>query len=334
MRGGALRWSFLCVMPKLEITDSIYVSGHRGMVGSAVYRALRSAGAERLLTAGREDLDLTCQAAVFDFFAEKRPAVQVICAAVVGGIVANDSYPADFIGQNLMIQTNLMEAARRFGCNKTVFLASGCIYPRDTAQPMREEQLLSGPLEPTNQWYAIAKIAGIKMAQAYRRQWGLDMVSVLPANLYGPGDNFDLETSHVVPGMMHRFHRAKVNRDGQVEVWGTGRALREFMHVDDLAAAIVHLMRCDNPPELLNIGGGEELSIADLSSLIRDVVGYEGGIVYDKSRPDGTPRKRFDDSRMSDLGWRPGIGLRQGLTDTYRWFVEHSGAVREKRFDS
>lgn len=310
----------------------IYVSGHAGMVGSAVCRRLRAEGFENIATAGRAELDLTDQRAVFDFFARERPDAQVICAAVVGGIVANDTYPADFIGQNLMMQTNLLEAARRFGCAKTLFMGSGCIYPRDTAQPMREEQLLTGPLEKTNEWYAMAKLAGIKMGQAYRRQHGLDVVSLLPANLYGTGDSFHPENSHVIPGMMRRFHEAKAAGEAEVAVWGTGAVRREFLHVDDTAAATVFVMRQAGlaaGDDVLNVGYGEDVAIAELARLMREVVGFAGEVTFDASRPEGTPRKWLDSSRLFAMGWRPTIDLREGLAATYEWFCAHRNQLRE-----
>ncbi len=313
----------------LHPEDKIFVSGHRGMVGSAVCRTLAQQGYNNIIFAGRDELDLTNQQAVFDFFAVHKPQAQVICAAVVGGIIANDTFPADFIGQNLMIQTNLLEAARRFDCAKTVFMASGCIYPRLSKQPIREEQLLTGALESTNQWYAVAKLAGIKMGQAYRRQYGLDMVSVLPANLYGTGDSFDLENSHVIPGLMRRFHIAKMEQAKQVTVWGSGRAMREFMHVDDLAAATVFLMQQAQVEEIINIGYGEDMTIAELAQLMKTTVGFSGELCFDASRPDGTPRKLLDSSHLFALGWRPTIPLAQGLAATYHWFVENIETLRE-----
>ncbi len=313
----------------LHPEDKIFVSGHRGMVGSAVCRTLAQQGYNNIIVAGRDELDLTNQQAVFDFFAVHKPQAQIICAAVVGGIIANDTFPADFIGQNLMIQTNLLEAARRFDCAKTVFIASGCIYPRLSEQPIGEEQLLTGSLEPTNQWYAVAKLAGIKMGQAYRRQYGLDIVSVLPTNLYGTGDSFDLENSHVIPGLMRRFHIAKMEQAKQVTVWGSGRAMREFMHVDDLAAATVFLMQQAQVEEIINIGYGEDMTIAELAQLMKTTVGFSGELCFDASRPDGTPRKLLDSSHLFSLGWRPTIPLAQGLAATYHWFVENIETLRE-----
>ena len=321
-------------MSAIHPANKIYVSGHRGMVGSAVCRTLRRQGFENILTVGRENLDLTDQRAVFDFFAAEKPEVQVVCAAVVGGIVANDNYPGDFIGRNLMIQTNLLEAARRFSCTKTLFVASSCIYPRDATQPMHEEQLLSGALEPTNQWYAVAKLAGIKMGQAYRRQFGLDITSVLPTSLYGPGDNFDWKNSHVIPGIMRKLHAAKLSNAAVATIWGSGRAMREFMHVDDLADALVFLMRQEDPPELLNIAYGEDWSIDDLALLIKKTVGFEGQLQYDQTQPNGPKRKLLASDKLFGLGWRPRISLEKGLADTYEWFLKNTEQLREVHPDT
>ena len=299
------------------------------MVGSAVCRALRKKGFNNLVTADRKTLDLTDQRAVFDFFAANKPDTQIICAAVVGGIVANETYPGDFIGKNLMIQTNLLEAARRFGCNNNLFTGSSCIYPRNTSQPMREDQLLTGTLEPTNQWYAMAKLAGIKMGQAYRKQYGMNIISVLPTNLYGPGDNFDLEYSHVVPGLLHKAHIAKTKADPYMTVWGSGRAMREFLHVDDLAEALVFLMRQDQEIDIVNVGCGKEISIMALVEMIKEITGYTGELRYDNSKPDGTPRKLMDTTRMNNLGWHPRIPLRKGLADTYAWFLQNANNLRQ-----
>jgi GDP-L-fucose synthase len=304
----------------------IYVAGHRGLVGSAIVRALRAAGYRNIVTRTRQDLDLTNQAAVYRFFEEERPEYVFLAAAKVGGILANSTYPADFIRENLLIQTNVIDAAYRSGVRKLLFLGSSCIYPKHAPQPMKEEYLLTGLLEPTNEPYAVAKIAGIKMCQAYRRQYGFAAVSLMPTNLYGPGDNFDLETSHVIPALLRKFHEAKVEGRPEVVVWGTGTPRREFLHVDDLADAALFLMERYDSEEIINVGVGEDVSIAELAQLVADVVGYAGRIVFDTSKPDGTPRKLLDVSRLRALGWQARIPLREGLEQTYRWYVEHAAA--------
>lgn len=304
----------------------IYVAGHRGLVGSAVVRALQKTY-EKILTADRRALDLTTQAAVNCWFSDHRPEIVIMCAAKVGGIMANATYPADFIGQNLMMQTNVLEAARQYGVRRVLFMASGCIYPRDALNPIREDALLTGPLEETNQWYAVAKIAGVKMAQAYRRQYGMSTVSVLPCNIYGPRGSFDLETSHVVPALLRKVHEAKVAGAPAVCLWGTGQARREFLHVNDLAYACVSLLEWDDVPELVNVGSGYDLTVEALARKIMAVVGYKGRIEYDPSKPDGTPRKLLDSSRMAAFGWKPRIKLEDGLKATYQWYREN-GACR------
>ena len=303
-------------------TGGIYVAGHRGLVGSAVVRRLRAAGEDDLLLRDRSELDLTNRAAVESFFGEARPRWVFLAAAKVGGILANATHPGDFIRENLAIQLNVIDAARRHGVEKLLFLGSSCIYPREAPQPMREEHLLTGPLEPTNEPYAIAKIAGIRMCQAYWKQYGCRFISVMPTNLYGPNDNFDLETSHVLPALIRKCHEAKLEGAEAVEVWGTGRPRREFLHVDDLADACLFLMREYESPEVLNVGVGEDISIADLARLVADEVGYEGAIRFDTSKPDGTPRKLLDVSRLSELGWTARIGLAEGIRSTYAWFRE------------
>lgn len=302
--------------------DRIFVAGHRGMVGSALVRRLRREGYDDLLLRTREELDLEDQAAVHRFFAEQRPDLVFLAAAKVGGIAANAAYPADFIQINLSIGLNVITAARQSGVRRLLNLGSSCIYPRQAPQPMREEYLLTGPLEPTNEPYAIAKIAALKLCEAFNRQWDTRFFTVLPTNLYGPGDNFDPETSHVLPGLLRRFHEAKVANAPEAVVWGSGRPRREFLHVDDLADACVALMEEQEPPEVTNIGTGKDLSIAELAGLIAEVVGYRGRIVFDPGRPDGAPRKLLDVSRMSALGWEPRIGLRQGVEATYEWYRE------------
>ncbi|HEX3845744.1 MAG TPA: GDP-L-fucose synthase [Steroidobacteraceae bacterium] len=308
----------------------IFVAGHRGLVGSAVVRALRHQGYRSLLLRSRAELDLTDQAAVREFFRRERPEVVVLAAARVGGIHANSSHPALFMRDNLMIQDNVIDAAHRFGTAKLVFLGSSCIYPKLAPQPIREEYLLSGPLEPTNEWYAIAKIAGLKMCQAYRREFGFDAIALMPTNLYGPGDNFDLQNSHVLPALMRKFHEARERGDPEVVIWGTGTPRREFLHVDDLADAIVYLLNNYAAEDVVNVGCGEDIAIRDLALLVKSVVGYEGRLVFDPSKPDGTPRKLLDVSRLSALGWRAKIPLAEGIASTYRWFREHSGEVRRE----
>jgi len=302
--------------------DRIFVAGHRGMVGSALVRRLEAGGYENLLLRTRQELDLEDQAAAERFFDQESPDIVFLAAARVGGILANATYPADFIQANLAIGLNVISAARRTGVRRLLNLGSSCIYPREAPQPMREEHLLTGPLEPTNEPYAIAKIAALKLCEAFNRQWDTSFYTVLPTNLYGPGDNFDLESAHVLPALLRRFHEAKEAGAPEVVVWGTGKPRREFLHVDDLADACVFLMEQDAPPELANIGAGRDITIADLASLIADVVGYDGRITFDPSRPDGAPRKLLDVSRMEKLGWHPQIGFREGVEATYRWFVE------------
>jgi GDP-L-fucose synthase len=308
--------------------SSIYVAGERGLVGSAIVRALRARGFANLLSAPRAALDLKDQSAVERFFAEHRPDCVFVAAAKVGGILANDTRPADFIRDNLLIQNNVIDAAYRYGARKLCFLGSSCIYPRLAPQPLREDSLLTGPLEPTNEWYAIAKIAGIKMCQAYARQYGFRAISAMPTNLYGPGDNFDLQTSHVLPALIRKFHEAKVAHAASVTIWGSGTPRREFLHVDDLAEALLFLMERYDSPEIINVGCGQDVTIAELASLVREIVGFEGDLAFDRSKPDGTPRKLLDVSKMNALGWRPRIALADGIRSTYRWFVEHGPAAR------
>jgi GDP-L-fucose synthase len=302
----------------------IFVAGHRGLVGSAIVRRLRSDGYENLLLAGRKELDLRHQPAVDEFFARHRPEYIFLAAAKVGGILANSSNPAEFLRDNLAIQNNVIDAAWRNGARKLLFLGSSCIYPKFAPQPIHEESLLTGPLEPTNEWYAIAKIAGIKMCQAYRQQYGFAAISLMPTNLYGPGDNFDLEKSHVLPALMRKFHEARINGSGEVVIWGTGAPRREFLHVDDMADATVFLMRSYDSPEIVNVGTGQDLTIRELAEMIGRVTGYQGRLAMDSSKPDGTPRKLLDVSRIHALGWKARIPLEQGVTDTYRWYVGHS----------
>ena len=284
-----------------------------------------------LLLSTRSELDLTRQDQVEHFFSKERPTHVFLSAAKVGGILANDTHPAEFIHENLLIQSNVIDAAWRCGTRKLLFLGSSCIYPKHAPQPMQEDCLLTGPLEPTNEWYAIAKIAGLKMCQAYRRQYGFDAICAMPTNLYGPGDNFDLTSSHVLPALIRKFHEAKLRGDSEVVIWGTGTPRREFLHVDDLAEACLHLLQLDDPPDLANAGSGEDLPILELAALIAEIVGYEGEIRADPARPDGTPRKLMDSSRLFATGWRPAISLRDGLAGAYHDFLERTeaGAPRE-----
>jgi GDP-L-fucose synthase len=309
----------------LQINKSsrIYVAGHRGLVGSAVVRAFQSQGYENLVVRTREELDLTEQLAVRGFFDSVRPEAVIMAAARVGGIHANSSQPAQFIRDNLLIQDNVIDSAYRAGVGKFVFLGSSCIYPKLAPQPIKEDYLLTGPLEPTNEWYAIAKIAGVKMCQAYRREFGFNAISLMPTNLYGPGDNFDALNSHVLPGLIRRIHAAKLKGDASVTIWGTGTPRREFLHVDDLAEAVVYLLeRYDGEP-ILNIGWGEDVTIRELAELIVSAIGYRGNLLFDTTKPDGTPRKLLDVARLSELGWRPRISLKEGIERTYAWFTEH-----------
>lgn len=310
------------------------MAGHKGLVGSAVVRALEHRGGVEIITRERQKLDLTDQAAVRGFFARTKPQAVVLAAAKVGGIHANNAYPAEFIWNNCIIQCNVIDAAYRNAAQKLVFLGSSCIYPKFAPQPMREDHLLAGELEPTNQWYAVAKIAGIKTCQAYRRQYGFNAISLMPTNLYGPGDNFDALNSHVLPALMRRFHEAKTASAPSVTVWGTGQARREFLHVDDCAQAVLWCMEHYENEDILNVGTGEDQTIREVALTMARVVGYEGELVFDASKPDGTPRKLLDISRILATGWRPAIGLEQGLADTYRWFLEHHASLRtEPRFD-
>ena len=301
---------------------SVFVAGHRGMVGSALLRRL---GREdcRILTAARSELDLGDQRAVNAWMDRMRPDVVVIAAAKVGGILANTTAPVDFLYDNLMIEANLIHAAHRVGVKKLLFLGSSCIYPKLATQPLREDSLLTGPLEPTNEWYAIAKIAGIKLCQAYRRQYGARFISAMPTNLYGPNDNFDLATSHVMPALMRKIHEAKTTGAPMVTLWGTGTPRREFLHVDDLADALVMLLEAYEADQHINVGVGEDVSIAELAAIIAEVIGFEGGFTMDSTKPDGTPRKLMDVSRLTALGWQPSVPLERGIRDTYAWFLEH-----------
>ncbi|PUZ28116.1 GDP-fucose synthetase [Chitinophaga parva] len=301
----------------MQPTDKIYVAGHRGMVGSAIVRRLQQEGFNNIIGRTSSELDLRQQTAVDAFFAAERPDYVFLAAAKVGGIVANNTYRAEFLYDNLMIQSNIMQAAHLHGTTKLMFLGSSCIYPKLAPQPLKEEALLTGLLEPTNEPYAIAKIAGIKMADAYRAQYGSHFISVMPTNLYGPNDNYDLERSHVLPALIRKFHTAKVTNAPEVVVWGTGTPLREFLHADDMADACVFLMKTYDEPGFLNIGIGEDISIADLARLVQRVIGYEGRLVFDTSKPDGTPRKLMDVTRLSNRGWKARIGLEEGIRSVY-----------------
>lgn len=305
----------------MEKNSRIFVAGHRGLVGSAIVRGLDAQGFENLLVRSRKELDLADRNAVEKFFKEQNPDYVFLAAAKVGGILANSTYPADFLRDNLAIQLNVIDSAYRHGTKKLEFLGSSCIYPKLAPQPMKEEYLLTGPLEATNEWYAIAKIAGIKMCQAYRQQYGFSAISLMPTNLYGPGDNFDLQNSHVLPAMIRKFHDAKVEGKADVTVWGTGSPRREFLHVDDMAAAAIYLMEHYDQPEIVNVGVGHDVSIAELASLVRNIVGFDGKIVYDATKPDGTPRKLLDVTRLQSSGWQPKYSLEEGVRTTYAWYL-------------
>ena len=306
----------------------VYVAGHRGMVGSAIVRALQAQGYGNIVTRSSAELDLRNQAAVNAFFAEEEPDHVFLAAAKVGGILANDTYPADFIYDNLVIETNIIHAAFRQRAKKLLFLGSTCIYPKLAPQPLKEEYLLSGPLEPTNEWYAVAKIAGIKLCQAYRKQHGCDFISAMPTNLYGPGDNYDLEKSHVIPAMLRKMHEARVGGADRVTLWGSGTPLREFLHVDDLADALLFLMASYSGESHVNVGVGNDLTIRELAEMMRDVVGFQGELVFDRSKPDGTPRKLVDTTLINRLGWHAKINLKQGLEEAYSWYIENLASAR------
>lgn len=309
-------------------TDKIYVAGHQGLVGSAIVRVLQNNGFDHIVTRSRKELDLTIQADVQQFFRDENIDIVFFAAAKVGGIHANNSYPAEFSYDNILIEANIIDSAYQYNTRKLLFLGSSCIYPRDAAQPLKEEYLLTGPLETTNEWYAIAKIAGIKLCQAYHKQYGFDAISLMPTNLYGPGDNFNLVNSHVLPALIRKFHEAKIENHSEVEIWGTGKALREFLHVDDLASGALFLMENYSEPEIINVGSGEEISIGDLAKLVKNVVGFTGGLHFNTRMPDGTPRKLLDVSKISALGWKPQIKLEKGIEETYKWFLANEGKFR------
>jgi len=312
----------------LKQNDRIYVAGHRGLAGSAIWRHLESEGFDNLIGASSSDLDLRDRDATFAFLREVQPDVVIDAAARVGGIHANDTFSADFLSDNLQIQGNLMDAANAVGVQRLLFLGSSCIYPKFAEQPIKESSLLTGELEPTNEAYAIAKIAGIMQVQAYRKQFGRHWISAMPTNLYGPGDNFHPQNSHVLPALMRRLHEAKINGDPAVVIWGTGTPLREFLHVDDLARAALFLLENYDSPTTINVGVGHDLSIRALAELVANVVGYEGELLMDPSKPDGTPRKLLDVSRITELGWTARIGLREGIASTYEWYLSHLESLR------
>src|SRR5437588_4397329 len=307
----------------MKPSDKIYVAGHRGLVGSAIMRLLRSRGFNQLITRPRFELDLRDQSVVRSFFAQEKPDIVVLAAARVGGIKANSNAPVEFLIENVEVQNNAISAAYESGVRKLIFLGSSCIYPKLAPQPIRESALLTGPLEPTNEAYAIAKIAGIKLCQAFAREYGANFISAMPTNLYGPGDNFDLETSHALAALLRKAHEAKMSGAGEMIVWGTGEPRREFLHVDDLAAAVLFLLEKYDAPEIINIGCGEDISIRELAELICDVVGFRGELKWDRSKPNGTPRKLLDVSKIKKLGWQPTISLRDGVARLYEWFLDN-----------
>lgn len=305
----------------MQKDSKIYIAGHRGLVGAAITRKLSALGFTNLIRRTHQELDLTQQRDVETFFESARPDYVFLAAAKVGGILANSTFPAKFIYTNLAIQTNIINAAYVCGVKKMVFLGSSCIYPKLCPQPIKEEYLLDGKLEPTNEPYAVAKIAGIKMCQAYNREYGTNFISVMPTNLYGPGDNFDLQNSHVLPALMRKFHEAKKDKSDKVVIWGSGAPLREFLHVDDLADACVFLMNHYNDSEIINIGSGKDITIRDLGLLIKEIVGFEGELLFDMTKPDGTPRKVLDITKIKKLGWTPKIGINKGIRQTYEWYA-------------
>ncbi len=305
----------------------IWVAGHRGMVGSALVRRLGNEECE-IITTSRDEVDLRRQSDVDAFFESRRPDIVIIAAAKVGGILANNTFPVDFLLTNLQIETNIFDASHRAGVDRLLFLGSSCIYPKMAEQPIVEESLLTGPLEPTNEWYAVAKIAGIKLAQAYRRQYGRDYISAMPTNLYGPGDNFDLNSSHVLPALIRKAHQAKLGGAPEVVIWGTGKPRREFLHVDDCADALVYLLKNYSGDDHVNVGCGEDIEIGELARQVCEIVGYQGEITFDVSKPDGTPRKLMSSAKLDSMGWRPSIQLQEGITAVYNWFLANEGQYK------
>ena len=316
----------------MDKDDSIFIAGHRGLVGSAILRRLEAEGFTRLLTRARSELDLTDRSAVDEFFVREKPAIVVVAAAKVGGIKANNDQPVEFLLENVQIQNNLIRAAYENGAGKLLYLGSSCIYPKHAPQPILESALLGGPLEPTNEAYAIAKIAGITLCQSYAREYGANFISAMPTNLYGPNDNFDLETSHVLAALLRKAHEAKEGGATEMVVWGSGEPRREFLYVDDLADACLFLLQNYDSPEIINIGTGQDITIRELAKLICDVVGFEGDLAWDRSKPDGTPRKLLDVSKIESLGWKAKTSLRQGIAQTYQWFVTHRAGLQEQGF--
>jgi GDP-L-fucose synthase len=307
----------------MQKNASIYIAGHRGLVGSNLKQLFEQRGYSKILAPARSELDLLDQQAVVKFFEQKRPEYAIICAAKVGGILFNNQYQADFLYENVLLAANVVHAAHLSGVKKLLFLGSSCIYPRQATQPIREESLLTGPLEPTNEGYALAKIVGLKLCEKYRNQYGRNFISAMPTNLYGPGDNFHPDHSHVIPGMMRRFHEAKINDAKQVTIWGSGSPMREFLYITDLAEALFLLMERYEEAETINVGTGQDVSISELAVLMKEVTGFQGEIVYDRSKPDGMMRKVLDVSRINSLGWKPRISLKEGLNKTYSWAVEN-----------
>ena len=314
----------------ISLDTKIYIAGHRGLVGSAIIRNLESKGYKNIVTRTRQELDLMQTEAVNQFYNQEKPEVVIDAAAKVGGIHANNTYPAEFIYDNLTIQNNLINGAYQADVNKFVFLGSSCIYPKMAPQPLKEEYLLTGALEPTNEWYAIAKIAGIKMCQAYRKQYGFDAISLMPTNLYGPGDNFDLQNSHVLPALIRKFHEAKINNDQNVTVWGTGSPKREFLYVDDMADASVFLMENYSDEQIVNVGTGIDVTIKELAEIVKKVVGFNGDLVFDTTKPDGTPRKLMDVSFLNSQGWKAKTTIEAGTQQAYAWFLSNQDQLREK----